>query len=104
MEKKQKIKKIRINVRFFNKILFLTILVCLISYVATINDLSIKGFALQELKKEVKDLGEHNKELDLKITNLRSYNSLSDKIAKSNFVDGGDVEYFNLKEEAVAMK
>ena len=102
MSNKQR--KIKFNLVFFNKTLFSFILSLSFYYVMNINNLSIKGFELQTLKEEVKELGEEKKTLDLEVAYLRSYSYLDDKIKNSNFVTVNNIEYFDSREDVLAMK
>ncbi len=95
---------IKFNLVFLNKILFSFILILSSYYVMNINNLAIKGFALQELKQEVKELDEEKKTLNLEITYLRSYSCIDKKIKESNFVSVNNIEYFDSKEDTLAMR
>ncbi len=76
-----------------NKFLFVLIITLGIYYVAAMNDLSVRGFKLQELKRETKDLDNSNKELELKIMSLGSYNNLSERVRALGMVSAGRAEY-----------
>lgn len=99
--------KINFSLNIVNNILFILILVVSVFYVTTINDLAVKGFAIQELEKEVKSLQEDEKDLELRVAYLRSYNYLDEKISDSGFIVANNVEYITLagsEKEVVARK
>jgi len=100
----RKARKIKFDLILLNKLLFSLILLIGSFYVININNLAIKGFALQELKHEIKELDEKKETLDLEIAYLRSYSCLDAKIKNSNFVAVNNIEYFETKQDTLAMK
>lgn len=74
------------------------------TYVTGINDLIVKGFDLQELKKESMVLANESRELELKVMSLGSYNSISDKIEELNMVAVQDVQYITVVSDVVARR
>lgn len=73
-------------------------------YLVTINDLTVKGFALRELKSEATILTSENLDKETKIMNLQSYGNLSEKVKKLNMVAVGEVEYLVVNQTALARK
>lgn len=98
------IKKLRINIKMFNKALFAVIIALFVYYIAGTNDLTVKGFKLQELKKMSKELGEQNNNLELQAMALGAYNNLGEKISKLDMVAVGKVEYISAADALVAKK
>jgi hypothetical protein len=101
---KLKTKKFKINIRIFNKVLFAIIIALFVYYIAGANDLTVKGFKLQELKKISKELGEQNNNLELQAMALGAYNNLGEKISALNMVAVGKVEYISALDALVAKK
>ena len=87
-------KKSFLNLKNFNKFLFTLIIISGLYHLVSINDLVVKGFSLQELKQEIQLLNAANKEIDLKIMTLGSYNELSQRAVDNlNMVAVGDMDY-----------
>lgn len=98
------INKRKINLMTVNKILFTLIIVAGVYYIAGINDLTVKGFKLQELKKEAIKLKDSNNILETEAMSLGSNGNLSERIKKLNMVAVGKVEYLSQTDSFVAMK
>jgi len=79
-------------------------LVCGFLYLINISDLTIKGFALKELKIESSSLASEKLSKEEKINNLQSYYSLSSRAEKLNMVAIGDIEYLAVSGSTVAKK
>ncbi len=89
----------------FNKILASLIFVVMIAYVVSINDLSIKGFVLQDLKKNIKQLEIENEHYELSAMSLESYDKINTKAIAMGLVKVDDIEYVTVNEEgAVAVR
>lgn len=97
-------KKSIFNLKALNKILFVSIIVLGIFYVAGINDLSIQGFALSDLREQRNKLADENKKLELRAMTLSSYNVISGKVANLKMVAVGEIDYINDGKEAVAKR
>lgn len=92
-ETKTKIKD-KLTWKNFNKILFSLIVVSILYYVTGINDLTVKGFRLQELKNDVAKLREENKKVKVSVMELESYNNLSEKAKTLDMVAvGEEIDY-----------
>ncbi len=93
-----------LNLKLVN--LFLGSIAILLSgyYLVNINDLTVKGFALRELKSEATILTSENLDKETKIMNLQSYSSLNEKVKKLNMVAVGEVEYLTVDQTVVARK
>jgi hypothetical protein len=94
----------RLNLRLVN--LFLGVIVFLIGgyYLVNINDLTVKGFALRELKSEATILTSENLDKETKVMNLQSYGNLNEKVKKLNMVAVDEVEYLTVNQAALARK
>lgn len=87
-----------------NKFLFVLTAALGIYYVATMNDLSVKGFRLQEIKKEAKELVDDNKNLELKLIALISFNNLNERIKSLGMTAAGKISYIESGAPVVAKK
>ena len=96
--------KRKINLRTINKFLFILIIAAGVYYIAGINDITVKGFRLQELKKEVIKLKDGNSILEAEAMSLGSNGNLSERIKGLNMVSVGKVEYLSPTDSFVAMK
>lgn len=94
----------RLNLKLVN--LFLGGVIFIISgyYLVNINDLTVKGFALRELKSEATILTSENLDKETKIMNLQSYGNLNEKVKKLNMVAVSEVEYLTVNQAALARK
>jgi len=97
-------KKLKFNLKIFNIFIFVLVLVSGVYYLVGINDLTIKGFKLQELKKEVSQLNDKNKELEIKVTYLESYNNLNERAQELKMVAVGEIDYITSVVEIVAKR
>ncbi len=86
---------------FNNSLAFLLVISCVL-FVVSINDLSIKGFVLQELKINAGDLQSHNEKMELKIMNKESFNSVKLKAEELNMVKVDKIDYITVIDGAVA--
>ena len=93
-----------LNLKNFNKIIFFTIIILSVYYIAGVNDLAVKGFALSELKQQKDGLAEANNKLELEAMTLSSYGKISEKIAGLKMVAVGEISYLSANEGAVAKK
>jgi cell division protein FtsL len=87
-----------------NKFLFVSIFISGIFFVITINDLSIKGFVLQDMKKQVSDLSSENRNVELRIMELESFDSIAKRANEMKMVRVDKIDYISLTKEDVAMK
>jgi len=87
-----------------NKILLGMIAVVCIGYIATINDLSIKGFILQDLKGDISQLEIDNEQHELKAMNLESYELINERAQKLGMVKVDNIKYVSVVSGAVAVR
>ena len=99
-----KARKKRLNLKLLNRVLSFILIIIGVYYVAGANDLSIKGFVLQQLKKETREMRNANESLQIKITALESYSNISQKVGKLSMVPSGNIKYIAAQSGAVAMK
>lgn len=86
------------------KFIFILIVILGISFVASINDLAIKGFVLQELKMNVKDLERKNENVGLLTAELESYENIKKRAEDLKMVRVDNIEYITVIDGAVAKK
>lgn len=79
-----------------NRGLVIMIVACGVTYLAGMNDLSIKHFVVQENKREVRTLKEQNTELETRVMALSSYNTINKKIASLNMVKVDRMNYITV--------
>ena len=87
-----------------NKSIFSLIIILGVYFVFGVNDLSIKGFVLQEVKNEVSRYEDQNRELELKVMELESYENLSKRAVELNMVKVGKVDYISVENGVVAVR
>ena len=103
LEKKSAKGKI-FNWRIFSKILIILIIISGVYFIISVNDLSIKGFMLQELKTELGELDNENVNLELKIMELGSYENISNRARDMKMVKVDKIDYITIIDEVVAIK
>lgn len=82
-----------LNFGYFNKMLFFSIIILGAYYLVCINDLTVKGFRLQELRKEISSLTDENNEMKNKTMVLESYGDISRRLENLEMVAVGKVDY-----------
>lgn len=87
-----------------NIILGFTCVVLGVAYLIQMNNLTVQGFALKELKTNASILAEENEDLHAKALNLQSYNALSPKLHNLNMVAVDDIIYLDSASSVVAKK
>jgi len=97
-------KKNVLNLKTLNKFLFIFAIVLGVLYVAGMNDLSIQGFVLSDLKEQRNKMADENNKLELKAMTLGSYNMLSGKIDGLKMIAVGEVDYINGNNGIVAKR
>lgn len=88
----------------FNKFLFGIFAILSIGFVFGVNDLSIKGFVLQEEKTRVLTLEDENRKLELAIMELESYENLANRAIELKMVKVDKVDYISVENASVARK
>lgn len=94
----------RLNLKLVNLVLGAVVFLIGGYYLVNINDLTVKGFALRELKSEATMLTSENLDQETKVMNLQSYGNLNEKVKKLNMVAVGEVEYLTINQTALARK
>jgi len=94
----------QINLKAINKYLMGLSAVTLALYIFAVNSLSVQGFALADYKNKLDDIRRENKSLEVKITTIRSYSYLTEKIKSMDLVPVGEIKYINPINTTVAKK
>jgi hypothetical protein len=93
-----------INLRAVNKALLLLLFVTGIYYITTINDLVVKGFALQALKVKAGVLREDNRSMNARVVALKSCTDLSGRIAGLDMVVADKIDYIKVGKGVLAAR
>lgn len=96
-------KRSRLHV-LFNKFLVASILLIGVYFIASINDLAIKGFVLRDLKNYNINLVEENKDIELKIMALESYENIDKRAQDLKMVKVDSVDYIETIDGVMAKK
>jgi len=93
-----------INLNIFNKLLMLLMVFGAVYYVIGVNDLVVKGFELQALKKSYSSLENQNRDYNTYATSLKSYNNLEQRIQRLDMVQADKIDYLKSKKGSVAVR
>ncbi len=94
----------RLNLKCFNIGLAALILSLGVFYLINVSDLTVKGFALKELKTQSSLLASEKLDNEEKVNNLQSYYSLNTRTQKLNMVAIGEIDYLTTPSAVVARK
>ena len=100
---KQKNKKTILQ-KIIIKFIFCLIIICGISYVVSVNNLSIKGFVLADLKSKVSELQKENENIELKVMNLESYENIIKRVNELKMVKVDKIDYIIKANDFVAKR
>jgi hypothetical protein len=89
---------------YLNKAIILGIVAVCLAYVGTINDLSIKGFVLDELHGRISELEMENEQRELDAMALESYDLINERARKIGMVKVDNIKYLSVTDTAVAVK
>ncbi len=96
--------KIFFKLKYLNQCLFVLAAILSVYYVAATNDLSIKGFELNGLKKRINELSRENENFKLQTMSMESYNNLNERIAELNMVAVDEIAYISAENQVVVKK
>jgi len=85
-------------------LLFIACFVSGIFYLVGMNNLTVKGFELKDLKNRVSVLAEENQDLQAKALHLQSYTALSPRLNDLEMVAVENILYLNPQAVVVAKK
>ena len=100
-EKKQNKNKIY---KILIKINCVLIILLGLFYIISINDLSIKGFTLNKIKNNSMVLAKENEDMELKIMDLKSYDSINQRANGLRMVKVDKIDYINVISDGLAQK
>ena len=87
-----------------NKIIAVLIITGGVYFVLSINDLSVKGFILEDLESRTIKLANENNNTELQIMELESYGNLQKRAVDMTMVKVDKIEYITLTNAAMAKK
>ena len=90
--------------KLLNKFSIILIIILGVSFIATVNSLSIKGFILQSLKNKTDKLKQENENIQLNIMALESYENINKKAASLKMVKADKVDYLMVNDNLMAKK
>jgi len=96
--------RLRINLKTFNICLFSIIFAFGFFYLINISDLTVKGFALRELRNEVVNQASNKLENEETVNALQSYYSVNTRAQQLAMVKADNIEYLSLSPAVVAKK
>jgi len=94
----------KFNLKYFNFCLFSGLAVLGIMYLININDLTVQGFALRDLKSQVSSLASEKMANEEAVNSAQSYYSLNARTGSLKMVAINNVEYLSATSLAVAKK
>jgi hypothetical protein len=92
------------NLKYFNVVLFSLLAGLGIFYLVNINDLTVQGFALQDLKAQSANLASANLDVQEQVNLAQSYSSLDARVQGLHLVAVSNVEYLSGNDLSVAKK
>ena len=92
------------NLGVLTSLVFIMIIGVSFSYVLVKNDLSVKGFVINDLQKQVNRLNNKKDILELDLTSIESYNNLALRVESLEMIKADKIEYINASDDYVAMR
>ncbi len=93
-----------LKIKALNLFLIALILVAGAYYLVGINNLVVKGFKLQELKKQEQVLATENQEVTARKVALESYQNIEGRLADLRMVAIDKMEYLTVNEDVIAKR
>ena len=87
-----------------NRMMVVLIVAFSIGYILSVNDLSIKGFVLNDLKSQVKDLEKENGLIESQFAQLESNNTINNRAQQLAMVKVDKIDYITLVDGRVARR
>lgn len=98
------VKRQSFNLKYFNAALFISLAGLGVFYLVLINDLTVRGFSLQNLNSRAAKLASINMSNQEQVNVAQSYLSLKDRLQNLNLVAVDNVEYLSAHDLTVAKK
>ena len=103
--KKERSLRVRKNaISLINKALFSLIIISVIFYVVSINDLAIKSFVLEDLKEQSQELSSANEKYEFSVMSLESYDNVDQRAQELKMVKVDKLNYLSAGSSFVAKK
>ena len=75
-----------------------------VSYILVKNDLSVKGFVINDLQKQVNHLNNKKDTLELDLTSIESYSNLALRVEGLGMIKAEKIDYINANDDYVATR
>ncbi len=92
------------NLRYFNALLFTTLLGLGVFYLVLINNLTVQGFVLQKLTTQVTNLSNTNMNIQEQLNAAQSFPAVNARLPKLHLVAANDVQYLAVHGSIVAKR
>lgn len=92
------------KVAIIKNLLLIIIFIASISYLLCINDISIKGFVIKDLKGQIQKIADDNQSLEIKIAELKSLDKVYDRAQELKMVKVDKIDYLTISDTSVARK
>jgi cell division protein FtsB len=103
--KNLKLLKSEKNLRIFRYLLILLIIILFVGNIIEINCNTTRGYEISKLQDKLAQLQDQQKTFNLEIANLKSLQSIEERVERLGMVPAGEVTYLaGSKEVAVAKK
>lgn len=102
--KKQQRSRVRSCLKYIPHLSLMLIIVIGILFVVSVNDLSIKGFMLKDLKVQLMELKAENEQFELIAMELESYENIENRAQELKMVKVDSIDYITLSEPTMAMR
>lgn len=96
--------KINNKIVKFRAIIFSFLIIFSLAYFWQVTSLSIKGFQIKDLDKQIQQLKKDSQKMELEITVEKSMMNVDERVKGLNLVAVQNVEYLNVMSPAVALR
>lgn len=96
--------KINSKIVKFRTIIFSFLIIFSLAYFWQVTSLSIKGFQIKDLDKQIQQLKKDSQKMELEITVEKSMMNVDERVKGLNLVAVQNVEYLNVMSPAVALR
>ncbi len=102
--KSKKTRTCRLSWRFINGFLLVCLFIVGVAYLGIVNDLTVKSFAVRDLRLEAANLSAEYRELETTLMANKSYNKLAERLTDLSMVEVDDFEYIILNNDTTVAK
>ncbi len=105
-EQRQKagVKKKLQGLKIINISIIILVFLFAIAYVVIVNDLSIRGFVLRDIKLQVKDLKDENEQLAIEVMKMEGYDNIEKRAQELQLVKVDKIDYITITDTSMAKK